>query len=172
MSALRFLLACASLVMLVSPSSASPRQAEADPGVNAANHGISFDYANFNVPIAGVAAGQDVVFVGEPLNATVIVLSRLTGKQIGKLLPPPHGFALPFIMHIIGKNKVAILDAGGAAPAQSLRSREPDHLRVLLQLHLRPGVFGSACPYSELRQRSDWLLRRLHPVAGWPLSSN
>ena len=113
MSALRFLLACASLVMLVSPSSASPRQAEADPGVNAANHGISFDYANFNVPIAGVAAGQDVVFVGEPLNATVIVLSRLTGKQIGKLPSPPHGFALPFIMHIIGKNKVAILDAGG-----------------------------------------------------------
>jgi hypothetical protein len=54
-----------------------------------------------------------VVFVGEPLDGKVIALSRLTGKKVGELPPPPNGFALPFIMHIVGDNKVAILDAGG-----------------------------------------------------------
>jgi hypothetical protein len=75
--------------------------------------GISFDFANLDAPIAGVAAGETVVFVGEPLNASVVVLSRLTGRQIGVLPPPPSGFAVPFIMHIVGPNRVAVLDAGG-----------------------------------------------------------
>jgi hypothetical protein len=65
-----------------------------------------------STPIAGVAAGQDVVFVGEPLNASVIAV-KTHWKQVGELSPPPNGFALPFILHNIGKNKVAILDAGG-----------------------------------------------------------
>ena len=113
MSTKRFLPAFILLVTFVRPSPVLPQQAEASSVVSVRNHGISFDYANLNVPIAGVAAGRDVVFVGEPLNATVIVLSRLTGRQVGELPAPPHGFALPFIMHIIGKNKVAVLDAGG-----------------------------------------------------------
>ena len=50
---------------------------------------VSFDYANFNHVIAGVAGGDGVVFVGEPLNASVVVLSRLTGRRIGQLAPPP-----------------------------------------------------------------------------------
>ena len=54
-----------------------------------------------------------MVFVGEPLNGSVIVLSRFTGKQIGELPPPPNGFSLPFIMHAIGQDRVAVLDAGG-----------------------------------------------------------
>jgi len=79
-----------------------------------AKRSISFDYANFNVPIAGVAGGTDVVFLGQPLNGAVIALSRLTGKQIGELPPPPpHGFMLPFIIHSLGQGKVAVLDAGG-----------------------------------------------------------
>jgi hypothetical protein len=77
------------------------------------NAGISFDFANRDAPIAGIAAGETVVFVGEPLNASVVVLSRLTGRQIGVLPPPPSGFAVPFIMHIVGPNHVAVLDAGG-----------------------------------------------------------
>lgn len=113
MSATRLLVACALLVMVVPPTPALSQQPEASPRVNVRNHGVSFDYASVSPPIAGVAAGQDVVFVGEPLNASVIVLSRLTGKQVGELPPPPNGFALPFILHNIGKNKVAILDAGG-----------------------------------------------------------
>jgi len=74
---------------------------------------VAFDFANTSVPIAGVAAGESAVFVGEPLNASVIALSRRTGKQIGILPPPPNGFAVPFIMHSIGRDRVAVLDAGG-----------------------------------------------------------
>jgi hypothetical protein len=76
-------------------------------------HSISFDYANLEVVTAGVAGGDEVVFVGEPLNGSVIALSRFTGKQIGELPPPPNGFVLPFIIHSLGKGKVAVLDAGG-----------------------------------------------------------
>jgi hypothetical protein len=89
MSATRLLVACALLVMVVPPTPALSQQPEASPRVNVRNHGVSFDYASVSTPIAGVAAGQDVVFVGEPLNASVIVLSRLTGKQVGELPPPP-----------------------------------------------------------------------------------
>jgi hypothetical protein len=74
---------------------------------------ISSDYANVSAPIAGVAGGQNVVFVGEPLNGSVVALSRQTGTQIGFLPPPPNGFAVPFIMHSLGEGKVAVLDAGG-----------------------------------------------------------
>jgi len=78
-----------------------------------AQHTMSFAYAKLDVPIAGVAGGQDFVFVGEPLNGSVIVLSRVTGKQISVLPPPPNGFVLPFIIHALGQDRVAILDAGG-----------------------------------------------------------
>jgi len=74
---------------------------------------IASAFADMNAPIAGVAAGEAVVFVGEPLNGSVIVLSRFTGKQIGELPPPANGFSLPFIMHAIGQDRVAVLDAGG-----------------------------------------------------------
>jgi hypothetical protein len=68
---------------------------------------------NLDAPIAGVAGTDDVVFVGEPLNGTVVVLSTITGQQIAQLTPPPEGFAIPFIMHIVGPNKLTILGAGG-----------------------------------------------------------
>ena len=72
-----------------------------------------FEYSNLNVPIAGVAGGNAVVFVGEPLNGSVVVLSRFTGQQIAELPPPPNGFVLPFIMHSLGDGHLAVLDAGG-----------------------------------------------------------
>src|SRR5260370_13159743 len=81
----------------------------ADPG---AVRSLGFPYAQINTPIAGVAGDRDVVFVGAPLNGSVIVLSQWTGKQIGALPPPPNGFAVPFIMLMIGEGRVAILDAG------------------------------------------------------------
>lgn len=74
---------------------------------------LCFDYSNFNVPIAGVAGGNAVVFVGEPLNGSVAVLSRATAQQIAQLPPPPNGFVLPFIMHSLGDGHLAVLDAGG-----------------------------------------------------------
>jgi hypothetical protein len=74
---------------------------------------IRFDYANINTVIAGVAGGDSVVFVGEPLDGTVIALSRFNGHQIGQLPPPPNGFVLPFILHSLGPGLVAVLDAGG-----------------------------------------------------------
>ncbi len=74
---------------------------------------VSFDYSNFEVPIAGVAGDQNLVFVGEPLNQAVAVLSRVTGQQIAQLPPPPTGFQLPFILHVVGPGLLAVLDAGG-----------------------------------------------------------
>jgi hypothetical protein len=74
---------------------------------------VSFDYANVDVVIAGVAGGDRVVFVGEPLNGSVVALSRLTGRLIGQLPPPPNGFVLPFIIHSLGTSRLAVLDAGG-----------------------------------------------------------
>lgn len=86
---------------------------------------LSFDYANLNVPIAGVAGGNSVVFVGEPLNGNVAVLSRFTGQQIGQLPPPPNGFVLPFIMHSLGEGHLAVLDAGGLPEPQPFVPANP-----------------------------------------------
>jgi hypothetical protein len=81
--------------------------------VEATQFALSTDYAHVETPIAGVAGGRNVVFVGEPLDGRVIVLSRNTGAEIGLLPPPSGGFAVPFIIHTIGENRVAVLDAGG-----------------------------------------------------------
>lgn len=89
------------------------------------NLSLSFGFAKLDVPIAGVAADEGVVFVGEPLSGSVVVLSRLTGKQIAELPPPPNGFAVPFVMHIVGPNRVAILDAGGLPQPSPFIPAEP-----------------------------------------------
>jgi hypothetical protein len=86
---------------------------------------FSFDFANLNAPIAGVAGGLEVVFVGEPLNGKVIALSRFTGKQIGELPPPPNGFAIPLIMHSLGEGRVMVLDAGGLPQPQPFVPSNP-----------------------------------------------
>lgn len=108
------------LLALVSPGALGQTQSEtlSNGATYAVRDGyksrtIAFAFADINAPIAGVAAGETLVFVGEPLNGSVTVLSRFTGKQIGELPPPPNGFSLPFIMHAIGKDRVAVLDAGG-----------------------------------------------------------
>jgi len=61
----------------------------------------------------GVAAGKEVVFIGDPLEGRVHAYSRSTGQEIGELPQPPGGFALPFIMHAAGEGKVQVLGAGG-----------------------------------------------------------
>jgi hypothetical protein len=80
------------------------------------DHGLhvrSSDFAHFDAPIAGVAGDSDLVFVGEPLDGNVVVLSRHSGKQLGLLPAPPEGFAVPFIMHVTGEGHLAVLGAGG-----------------------------------------------------------
>lgn len=86
---------------------------------------LCFDYANIDVPIAGVAGGNAVVFVGEPLNASVVVLSRFTGEKVAQLPPPPGGFVLPFIMHSLGEGHLAVLDAGGLPRPQPFVPANP-----------------------------------------------
>jgi hypothetical protein len=112
------------LAVLVALSIANAASAQ---GIAVAEHSISFDYANLNVPIAGVAGGNAVVFVGEPLNVppAVVVLSRATGQPIAQLPPPPNGFVLPFIMHSLGEGHLAILDAGGLPQPQPFVPANP-----------------------------------------------
>jgi hypothetical protein len=102
-----------SLLLSLRPNPAGAQGTSPTLPVGCAQQFLCFDYANMNVPIAGVAGGNAVVFVGEPLNGSVVVLSRFTGQQIAQLPPPPNGFVLPFIMHSLGEGRLAVLDAGG-----------------------------------------------------------
>jgi hypothetical protein len=75
---------------------------------------LSFKYLELEPPFpAGVAAGERVVFIGDPLVGRVFEYSRQTGKMLGELPQPPSPFVLPFMMKHIAPNKVAIMDAGG-----------------------------------------------------------
>jgi len=116
----------ASLVLALLPNQGWPQVGNPTPLAKRAQRFLSFNYADINNVIAGVAGGNLVVFVGEPLNGSVVVLSRVTGHQIGHLPPPPNGFVLPFIMHSLGKNRVAVLDAGGLPQPQPFVPANPN----------------------------------------------
>jgi len=88
-------------------SEQAPLQVVAGP------HSVAYDFADLDSIPAGVAGGESVVFVGDPLEGQVLALSRLNGHQIGTLPAPPQGFILPFIMHSLGEGRLAVLDAGG-----------------------------------------------------------
>jgi hypothetical protein len=70
-----------SLFLCLRPYPAYPQETSPTLSDGRNQRFFSFDYSNFNVPIAGVAGGNAVVFVGEPLNGSVVVLSRFTGQQ-------------------------------------------------------------------------------------------
>lgn len=75
---------------------------------------LSFKYLELDPPFpAGVAAGERVIFVGDPLEGRVFEYSRQSGRQLGELPQPPMPFVLPFMMKHVAPNKVAIMDAGG-----------------------------------------------------------
>jgi hypothetical protein len=119
---------------------------------------LCFDYANLNVPIAGVAGGNAVVFVGEPLNGSVAVLSRFTGKQIAQLPPPPNGFVLPFIMHSLGDGHLAVLDAGGLPQPQPF-------------VPANPAIYEYKYSFSPLHEFSAALVRTIsfaNVLVGFP----
>lgn len=62
---------------------------------------------------AGIAASEDVIFIGDPFEGKVLAYSRETHALIGELPPPPQGLILPFILKSIKGDNVAVLDAGG-----------------------------------------------------------
>jgi len=82
--------------------------------VDSSQRAKSFEFAPLDLPFpAGVAATNDVVFVGSPVEGRVVALSRTQGAPLGELPSPPGGFVLPFILKHIAKNRIAVLDAGG-----------------------------------------------------------
>jgi hypothetical protein len=81
--------------------------------VSVSGHAVSSELIDTTFFPAGVAAGTNVVFIGDPLEGRVIAYSRFTGHEIGELPQPPGGFVVPFIMHSLGAGHVGILGAGG-----------------------------------------------------------
>src|SRR5580704_14113744 len=81
--------------------------------VVASPRSISFEFSDVSFLPAGIAAGSQVFFIGDPLDGRVFAYSRFTSKQIGELPQPPGGFVVPFIMHELGEGRVGILAAGG-----------------------------------------------------------
>jgi hypothetical protein len=62
---------------------------------------------------AGIAGDQELVFVGAPLEARVLVYQRNSRVLVGELPAPVMGFLVPFIIKHIGHCRIAVLDAGG-----------------------------------------------------------
>jgi hypothetical protein len=62
---------------------------------------------------AGIAASEDLIFVGSPFEGRVLAYARDTRELVGDLPPPPNGLVLPFILKSVKGDKVAVLDAGG-----------------------------------------------------------
>lgn len=108
------------LVLALGCSAAPPDQTETlgavqeEAKIELSPEALSFKYLELDPPFpAGVAAGEKVVFVGDPLEGRVFEYSRQTARKIGELPQPPSPFVLPFMMKHIAPNKVAIMDAGG-----------------------------------------------------------
>ena len=100
-------------------------QADTSSQVVVSGRSLSNDFLDTTFLPAGVAAGQKVIFIGDPLEARVLAFSRATGRQIGELPQPPGGFILPFIMHAAGEGKVRVLDAGGLPQPKPLVLAHP-----------------------------------------------
>ncbi len=143
-------------------------QSSASPGASNVR-ALSLAFAGINAPIAGIAADEAVVFVGEPLNGKVVALSGFTAKPIGELPPPPAGFAVPFIMHSIGSGRVAVLDAGGLPAPNPFVPVSPFIYEI--QSSVQPGgrVLGNPCQDHQLCQRRRRVSRGLRAARGWSL---
>jgi hypothetical protein len=50
------------------------------PDVSVTSRSISFEFAKVSYFPAGIAAGEKVIFIGDPLEGRVIAYSRLTGR--------------------------------------------------------------------------------------------
>jgi hypothetical protein len=74
---------------------------------------LSFEFSSVTYLPAGIAAGQKLYFVGDPLDGRVFAYSRITNQQVGELPQPPGGFVVPFILHELGEGRVGVMGAGG-----------------------------------------------------------
>jgi len=112
--ALLAVLGCSASADPTDPTEALGAAREEVKGESCAPEVSSYKYLELDPPLpGGVAAGEKVVFVGDPLEGRVFEYSRQTGAKIGELPQPPSPFVLPFMMKHIAPNKVAIMDAGG-----------------------------------------------------------
>jgi hypothetical protein len=93
--------------------------------VSMSKDAVSFEYTNVTYLPAGIASGEDVFFIGDPLDGNVDAYSRATRQQIGQLPQPPGGFVIPFIMHELGPGLVGILGAGGVPQIKPLVLANP-----------------------------------------------
>lgn len=81
--------------------------------IDASRQAIGYDYAErVNMP-HGVTGDTRLIFVTEPLNSRVAVLSRVTGQEVASLPQPPGGMILPFAIRIRNDGRLAVLDSGG-----------------------------------------------------------
>ena len=91
--------------------SASPTRAE--PGLVVSPRGLAYAYARRDTLTSAAAGDSRLVFVAQPLTASVAVLDRFTGQQLGQLPAPPGGWLLPFSLRVPREGHVVVLDSGG-----------------------------------------------------------
>ncbi|MFG6486522.1 hypothetical protein ACG04R_07570 [Roseateles sp. BYS78W] len=91
--------------------SAIPMRAE--PGVVVSPRGLAYAYARRDTLTSAAAGDSRLVFVAQPLTASVAVLDRFTGQQLGQLPAPPGGWLLPFSLRVPREGHVVVLDSGG-----------------------------------------------------------
>jgi len=92
---------------------AQPTLAQTQSGVIAGRHSLAYAYAKRDTMATAAAGDSRLVFVTQPLTASVAVLDRFTGQQLGELPPPPGGWLLPFSLRVPREGHVVVLDAGG-----------------------------------------------------------
>ena len=90
---------------------ATPMQPER--GGVAGSRGLAYAYARRDTLVSAAAGDSRLVFVTQPLSASVAVLDRFTGQQLGQLPPPPGGWLLPFSLRVPRDGHVVVLDSGG-----------------------------------------------------------
>ena len=83
------------------------------PGVVFGPRGLAQAYARRDSLVSAAAGDSRLVFVTQPLSATVAVLDRFSGQQLGQLPAPPGGWLLPFSLRVPHEGHVVVLDSGG-----------------------------------------------------------
>ncbi|RZL36111.1 MAG: PEP-CTERM sorting domain-containing protein [Rubrivivax sp.] len=92
------------------PQAATERPA---PGTAGRPLSLAYAYARRDTLVSAAAGDSELVFVTQPLAASVAVLDRFTGRQLGELPPPPGGWLLPFSLRVPRDGHVVVLDSGG-----------------------------------------------------------
>lgn len=83
------------------------------PGVAIGPRGLALAYARRDTLVSAAAGDSRLVFVTQPLTASVAVLDRFTGRPLGQLPAPPGGWLLPFSLRVPHEGHVVVLDSGG-----------------------------------------------------------